>query len=76
MANVTIYKSDGCGHCKQLVPVIKRNAKARGDKVTVKDIDRCHTDDCNSVAFTPLVVRNGKELSEAQLRPYLKGAGK
>lgn len=76
MARLIVYKSDLCFHCKQLVPVIKRNAKARGDKVTVRDIDKCHTDECNSVNFIPTLVRDGKELSEAQVKPYLKGAGK
>ena len=72
MAKLTIYKSNECGACKQMVPVIKRNAKARGDKVTVKDIDKCTSKECREIAFTPTVLRDGKELSGAELERYLK----
>ena len=72
MARLTIYKSDQCLPCRQMVPVIKRNAKARGDKVTVKDIDKCSSKECEKVAYTPLIMRDGKELSGAELEGYLK----
>ena len=72
MARLTIYKSDQCLPCRQMVPVIKRNAKARGDKVRVIDIDSCKSKDCNAISLTPTVVRDGKELSKAELEKYLK----
>ena len=52
--------------------MIKRNAKARGDKVLVIDIDSCKSKDCNAISLTPTVVRDGKELSDAELEKYLK----
>lgn len=72
MAKLTIYKSDQCLPCRQMVPVIKRNAKARGDKVTVRDIDKCSTKECEAVAYTPTVLKDGRELSGTELEAYLK----
>lgn len=72
MAKLTIYASNQCEPCRQMVPVIKRNAKARGDKVTVKDIDKCSTKECLAISLTPTVLRDGKELSSAELEKYLK----
>ena len=72
MARLVIYKSNSCGACKQMVPVIKRNAKALGDKVKIIDIDSCKSKECNSISLTPTVLRDGKELSGAELEAYLK----
>ena len=72
MARLVIFKSEFCEPCRQMVPIIKRNAKARGDKVTVKDIDKCSSKECEKVGWTPFVVRDGKELSDAELEAYMK----
>lgn len=72
MAKLTVYKSDQCGACKKLVPVIRRNARARGDKVKVVNVDNCSSEECKNIAFTPTVKRDGKELSDAELEKYLK----
>ena len=55
-----------------MVPKIKRNAKARGDTVKTIDIDKCHSEECEKVGYTPTVLRDGKELSESELERYLK----
>jgi hypothetical protein len=55
-----------------MLPIIKRNAKARGDKVTVKDIDKCNSKECREVGYTPTILRDGKELSGAELEGYMK----
>lgn len=72
MAKLTIYASNQCEPCRQMVPVIKRNARARGDKVKVVDIDHCHSKECLDVSMTPTVLRDGKELSEKEMERYLK----
>lgn len=72
MARLTVYKSDSCGACKKLVPVIKRNAKARGDKVKIVDVDKCSSKECEKIAWTPALYIDSKELSGAELEGYLK----
>ena len=72
MAKLTIYESDQCEACKRIVPIIKRNARARGDKVKVVDIEKCNSEECKKVAFTPTVLRDGKELKDSELEAYLK----
>jgi len=72
MAKLTVYKSEACGACKRIVPIIRRNARARGDKVTVKDIDKCSSQECERIAYTPTVLRDGKELRDSELEAYLK----
>lgn len=72
MAKLVVYASKQCDPCRQMVPVIKRNARARGDKVIVKDIDKCTSKECEKVNYTPTVLRDGKELSGAELERYLK----
>jgi thioredoxin-like negative regulator of GroEL len=71
MARLVIYKSDACEPCRQMVPVIKRNARARGDKVKIIDIDSCKSKECAEVSFTPTILRDGKELSETELKRYM-----
>lgn len=72
LAKLVIYKSDQCLPCKKLVPVIKRNAKARGDKVKVIDLEKCSSKECEKVAFTPTVLRDGKQLSDKEMEALLK----
>lgn len=72
MARLIVYKSEACGACKRIVPIIRRNARARGDKVKVVDIDKCKSEDCKEVSFTPTVLRDGKELKDSELEAYLK----
>ena len=72
MARLVVYKSDSCEPCRQMVPLIKRNAKARGDKVKIIDLEKCSTKECQAVNYTPTILRDGKELSGAELEKYLK----
>jgi thiol-disulfide isomerase/thioredoxin len=72
MARLTVYKSDQCGACKRIVPIIKKNAKARGDKVKIVDIDNCPSKECEKIAFTPTVLRDGKQLSDREMEALLK----
>jgi len=72
MAKLTIYKSDSCEACKQMVPIIKKNAKIRGDKVKVVDIDKCSSKECEAIEYTPTVLKDGKPVSGAELKRLLK----
>jgi hypothetical protein len=72
MAKLTVYKSEACGACKRIVPIIRRNARARGDKVTVKDIDKCSSKECEKLGYVPAIYRDGKELKDSELEAYLK----
>jgi len=72
MARLTIYKSDQCLPCKKLVPIIRKNARAKGDKVKVVDIDSCKSKECTEVSYTPTILRDGKKLKDSELEAYLK----
>jgi hypothetical protein len=55
-----------------MVPIIKRNAKARGDTVKTVDIDKCSSEECQAINYTPTILRDGRELSGAELEGYLR----
>lgn len=71
MTTVTIYKSEACGVCHEVVPAVKALAKSRGANVRVVDVDQCHTDKCNRIEYTPYVEVDGRQVEVSQLERVL-----
>ena len=63
MNNITIYKSDGCGVCTTIVPLIKRLAKRKGVSVNVIDVDECGKR-CDGIKYVPYVEVDGQKMND------------
>ena len=63
MKNITIYKSDGCGVCATVVPLIKKLAKRKGVSVNVIDVDDCGKR-CDSIKYVPYVEVDGTKMND------------
>ena len=51
---ITIYKSDGCGACATVIPVLRRLAQKKGVKVKIVDVDECG-EKCDYIRYVPFV---------------------
>ena len=69
---ITVYKSEGCGGCRQVIPAIKALAKRKGMRVKVVDVDNCHTKECDDVKVVPTVKIGRREVSLRELASILK----
>ena len=63
MDTITIYKSDGCGVCATIVPLIKRLARNKGVSVNVIDVDECGKK-CDGIKYVPYVEVDGRKMSD------------
>ena len=70
MVNVTVYVSPHCDACRAWLPTIKRNAEKRGEKVVIRDIEKCRDEACKSLEVVPSIVRDGRVLSEKEMNTY------
>ena len=70
MTKLTIYVSPSCDACKAWLPTIRKNAAKRGENVTVRDIAKCVSDECKGLEAVPSIIRNGKLLSDTEMKPY------
>lgn len=62
---ITIYKSDHCGGCKQIVPIVKRLAKKKGISVKVVDVEKCDEQGkCDEVKYVPYVKIGNREVTD------------
>ena len=68
---VTFYYHKDCGFCKDLRPLVKRAAKAKGLGFEQINVEKCTTRFCNSLEFVPTVVVNDKKLNAKQVEKFL-----
>lgn len=59
MKHITVYKTNYCPACKEVVPLIKRLAQRKGVLVTVVDVENCGKP-CDWVRFVPALKVDGK----------------
>jgi hypothetical protein len=74
MEKLIIFKSDGCGHCREQVPQAVSIANGLGIQTEVVDLDRCdvkHQSECSTIEWVPTMKLNGVEVTLEQLRDRL-----
>lgn len=59
MKQITVYKTNYCGACAEVVPLIKNLARRKGVHVTVVDVEKCGKP-CDWVRFVPALKVDGK----------------
>jgi len=73
MTTMTIYKSEKCGVCRQIVPRLEAYARRKGMKVEVVNVDNCTEERCREVKAVPTVMVDGREVRDMkQLAELLK----
>ena len=60
--SLTFYHSPTCEACDYWEPLARSYARQKGLRFKRVDVDKCNTDQCNDMAFTPTVHVNGREL--------------
>lgn len=73
MAKLTVYYSNHCEGCKQLLPKLSQAAKRRGLKLEKVDVEKCGSKECEKLSYVPAVYRDGKPLSDRELEGLLNG---
>ena len=68
---VTFYYHKDCEFCKDLRPLVKRAAKAKGLMFEQINVETCETRFCNSLEFVPTIVLSGKKLNKKQVEKFL-----
>ena len=68
---VTFYYHKDCEGCKDLRPLVKKAAKAKGLKFEQINVESCETRFCNNLEFVPVLVLNGKKLSPKKIENFL-----
>jgi len=64
---ITIYKSDSCAACGELVPEIKKLSKGKkGLSIKVVDVEKCKTKMCDTIGYVPYITINGKEVTSTK----------
>ena len=72
MNTITIYKSDECGACATVVPLIKRLARNKGVNVKVIDVDECGKK-CDGIKYVPYIEVDGRKMDDvSQLANMLR----
>lgn len=71
---ITIYKSDHCAGCRQIVPLVKRLAKRKGISVKIVDVEKCDEQGkCDEIKYVPYVkIRNREVTDMRELAKILK----
>lgn len=70
---ITVYHSDHCAACAQVVPVIQRAAQSKGVPVELVDVDKCGKP-CANIRYVPTVLLDGHEVSLKALAEALRGS--
>lgn len=73
---ITVYKHNGCGGCREILPLIKKLAKKRKIPVKVVDIEKCKTKKCDSLGYVPYIEYNNHEIKNSQQLAELLGVKK
>ena len=63
---ITVYKTNYCPACHQVVPLIKKLARKKGVAVTVVDVEKCGQP-CDWVRFVPALKVDGKRAKIGQV---------
>jgi thiol-disulfide isomerase/thioredoxin len=63
---ITVFKHNGCGGCREILPIIRKLAKKRGIPVKVVDLEKCKTKKCNSLGYVPYIEYNHKEIKTSK----------
>ena len=69
---VTFYYHNDCDGCKELKPLIKKVAKAKGLKFKEINVEKCSTRFCDALTYVPAVVIDGKKLSINKIEKFLE----
>lgn len=63
MNTITIYKSDSCGACATVVPLITRLARKKGVSVNIVDVDDCGKK-CDNIKYVPFIEVDGHKMND------------
>lgn len=73
---ITVYKHDGCGGCRELLPIIKKLAKKRRIPLKVINIESCKTKKCDSLGYVPYIEYKNREVKTSEELAKILGVGK
>ena len=65
MKKITIYSTNSCGVCQELVPLIRTLAKKKGVPVSVIDVEKCGKP-CDSIRYVPLIEVDGRQTNDIE----------
>lgn len=75
-APIKVYKHDGCGGCRELLPVIKKLAKRQKIPVKVIDVEKCKSKKCDKLGYVPYIEYKGQEIKTSRELAEVLGVGK
>lgn len=65
--SITVYKSNSCGGCKEIMPLIRKLAKKKGVTVKVVDIEHCKDrKKCDGIQYVPYLEFRGREIKTSK----------
>jgi len=73
MPKITAFYADWCGNCHTIIPKLRAYAKRNGYKFEKINVDKCHTEACESVDYVPHVMVDGRPMSDAELGRIVDG---
>lgn len=73
---ITVYAHNGCGGCRELLPIIKKLAKKKKIPVKVVDIEKCKTAKCDKLGYVPYIEFQGREIKTSGELAKVLGAKK
>jgi len=70
--NITLYYHKDCYGCMELKPELKKVARSKGWKYRQVNVERCKTKFCDEIDVVPLIVVDGKTLSESEMEAFIE----
>ena len=74
MPKITAFYAPWCGNCEAILPKVKAYAKRNGMAFEKIDVDRCGTDQCDSIEYVPSILVDGRPMSDALLEKIIDGS--
>jgi len=71
MPKITAFYAPWCGSCHVVIPKVEAYARRNGISFEKIDVDKCHTETCNSVDFVPHILVDGHPISDAYLEKMI-----
>ena len=73
MSKITAFYAPWCGNCHTILPKVEAYARRNGIAFEKINVEKCSTDQCNSVDAVPHILVDGRPMSDAQLGRIIDG---
>ena len=71
MSKITAFYAPWCDNCHTILPKVEAYARRNGMSFEKIDVDKCNTEQCNTVDFVPHVLVDGRPMSDSMLERIL-----